>query len=217
MALPVEAVSLTTAKGTIDKRKTLELQRRIQEEEYQLALYRSTKTAGKYGATTRRSRRLMDFDHAASLPFFDSSTALIEAAEAHVTDGPPLTDTVPTKALSCHPPHLLMRVLVTTTGFFCEHLRNGARFCVREFPWATAMAETMAGDSQCVSKDAGCIDQRFGQSPCQPIPEEAMKQQMPAPYSTENRHVSRRRSSRARTPSVKHSDAVLNMPSSNRA
>lgn len=213
MAFPVEAVSLTTAKGTIDKRRTVELQRRIQEEEYQLELYRSTKTAGKHGATTRRSRRLMDADNAASLPFFDPSTALIEAAEAQVTDGPALTDVVTSKTDFYQPPQLLMRVLVTTTGFFCEHLRRGALISVREFPWATAMADAVTGNSPCPSNDTRCIDQHFGQLATRSTAEEAMKQQMPAPDCTENRNVSRRRSNRARTPSVKRSDADLAMSS----
>lgn len=76
--LPVEAVSISTTKGTIDKKKTAELQQRIQEEEYQLELYSSTRTSSS--RPQRKSRRVQ---------YYDSSTALIDAAEART--GPRLT------------------------------------------------------------------------------------------------------------------------------
>ena len=45
--LAPEAVSFTNSRGALDKRKTEEYRRRVQEEEYQLELYRSTMGASK--------------------------------------------------------------------------------------------------------------------------------------------------------------------------
>ncbi|KAJ8613689.1 hypothetical protein CTAYLR_003161 [Chrysophaeum taylorii] len=127
---PAEAVSVTTSKGTIDKKKSAELQRRIQEEEYQLELYRSTRP-------TRRPHPEIE------ATFFDTSTALIEAAEAPACPprGCPNDDddaaadaasATTTTKVEDRVSRLLMRVRVSNTGFHCEHSMNGSLFATSE-------------------------------------------------------------------------------------
>ena len=53
--LPIDAVSITTARGGIDQKKTLELRRSLKEEEEQLALYNQT---GRGGTKAKKRRRV---------------------------------------------------------------------------------------------------------------------------------------------------------------
>lgn len=127
-ALPNDAVFITTTKGAVDKRKTLELRQLIREEEYQLEMYGSNKKGkGRPRAPRKRSRE----------PRIDLSSALIEAAEAsaksdRVGAANPPVETLPLPASSelqtenGAPPKLMMRVRVSNSGFYCEHSRNGS-------------------------------------------------------------------------------------------
>lgn len=157
--LPPDAVAISTTKGNIDKRRTIELQRRIREEEYQLELYKSTKTS---------SKRRYKGPKTHSAPFFDASTALIAAAEAPATQHSPPEQPLeqqrqPSAKSSC--PRLLMRVRVTNKSFYCEHWRNGSLYSSsRAFNTTGAAANVVVSATQPSSADQPAQPRRSSRS-----------------------------------------------------